>query len=289
MQFNRGKAGFYIWVGAMPDSLADGQLESCSETELAVLTAQRRFPLPRRHCSRRLPPFSAPFRVCLPLVKSAAQGAGVAYGTKRCDARGCLKVPTLQPDNAKRRVTAQRRSQRSGRSLAGLGAALGVLRPAPRGAPRAAEGRAEAEGREAGRSVAAGDLRAVLVFRTMVQLYNLHPFGSQRVVPCKQEPAQFCCGHDVLFVASAAASCGVEVFAVRREGRCEPLGSFATLGPVLRMAYSRAGQCRARGAEVPLGGCGRPLRAPCPELLPGRGVSSEKSAALTVGPRQSSV
>uniref|UniRef100_G1NEX7 HPS3 biosis of lysosomal organelles complex 2 subunit 1 n=1 Tax=Meleagris gallopavo TaxID=9103 RepID=G1NEX7_MELGA len=75
----------------------------------------------------------------------------------------------------------------------------------------------------------------------MVQLYNLHPFGSQRVVPCKQEPAQFCCGHDVLFVASAAASCGVEVFAVRREGRCEPLGSFATLGPVLRMAYSRAG------------------------------------------------
>uniref|UniRef100_A0A669PX88 HPS3 biogenesis of lysosomal organelles complex 2 subunit 1 n=1 Tax=Phasianus colchicus TaxID=9054 RepID=A0A669PX88_PHACC len=75
----------------------------------------------------------------------------------------------------------------------------------------------------------------------MVQLYNLHPFGSQRVVPCKQEPAQFCCGHDVLFVASAAASCGVEVFAVRREGHCEPLGSFATLGPVLRMAHSRAG------------------------------------------------
>uniref|UniRef100_A0A8C9FDJ1 HPS3 biogenesis of lysosomal organelles complex 2 subunit 1 n=1 Tax=Pavo cristatus TaxID=9049 RepID=A0A8C9FDJ1_PAVCR len=78
----------------------------------------------------------------------------------------------------------------------------------------------------------------------MVQLYNLHPFGSQRVVPCKQEPAQFCCGNDVLFVASAAASCRVEVFAVRCEGRCEPLGSFATLGPVLRMAHSRAGQCR---------------------------------------------
>ncbi|XP_065604335.1 BLOC-2 complex member HPS3 isoform X3 [Cyrtonyx montezumae] len=75
----------------------------------------------------------------------------------------------------------------------------------------------------------------------MVRLYNLHPFGSQRVVPCKQEPAQFCCGHDVLFVASAAASCGVEVFAVRREGRCEALGSFATLGSVLRMAHSRAG------------------------------------------------
>ncbi|NXS65553.1 HPS3 protein, partial [Pandion haliaetus] len=75
----------------------------------------------------------------------------------------------------------------------------------------------------------------------MVQLYNLHPFGSQRVVPCKQEPAHFCCGRDVLFVASAAASCRVEVFAVRDRGGCEPLGSFATLGPVLRMAHSQAG------------------------------------------------
>ncbi|XP_021400600.2 BLOC-2 complex member HPS3 isoform X2 [Lonchura striata] len=75
----------------------------------------------------------------------------------------------------------------------------------------------------------------------MVQLYNLHPFGSQRVVPCKQEPAHFCCGQDVLFVASAAASCRVEVFAVREQGRCEALGSFATLGPVLRMAHSSAG------------------------------------------------
>ncbi|XP_062459073.1 BLOC-2 complex member HPS3 [Pezoporus occidentalis] len=75
----------------------------------------------------------------------------------------------------------------------------------------------------------------------MVQLYNLHPFGSQRVVPCKQEPAHFCCGRDVLFVASAAASCRVEVFALRDQGRCEPLGSFATLGPVLRMAHSQTG------------------------------------------------
>ncbi|NXP71535.1 HPS3 protein, partial [Ramphastos sulfuratus] len=75
----------------------------------------------------------------------------------------------------------------------------------------------------------------------MVQLYNLHPFGSQRVVPCKQEPAHFCCGRDVLFVAGTAASCRVEVFAVRDQGRCEPLGSFATLGPVLRMAHSQAG------------------------------------------------
>ncbi|NWX89526.1 HPS3 protein, partial [Nothoprocta pentlandii] len=75
----------------------------------------------------------------------------------------------------------------------------------------------------------------------MVQLYNLHPFGSQQVVPCKQEPAHFCCGQDELFVACAAASCGVEVFAVREQGHCEPLGSFATLGAVLRMAHSRAG------------------------------------------------
>ncbi|XP_030810012.1 Hermansky-Pudlak syndrome 3 protein isoform X1 [Camarhynchus parvulus] len=75
----------------------------------------------------------------------------------------------------------------------------------------------------------------------MVQLYNLHPFGSQRVVPCKQEPAHFCCGQDVLFVASTAASCRVDVFTVREQGRCEALGSFATLGPVLRMAHSSAG------------------------------------------------
>ncbi|KAM6326761.1 LOW QUALITY PROTEIN: BLOC-2 complex member HPS3 [Podargus strigoides] len=75
----------------------------------------------------------------------------------------------------------------------------------------------------------------------MVQLYNLHPFGSQRVVPCKQEPAHFCCGRDVLFVAGTAASCRVEVFAVRDQGRCDPLGSFATLGPVMCMAHSQAG------------------------------------------------
>lgn len=87
---------------------------------------------------------------------------------------------------------------------------------------------------------------AAEVSGTMVQLYNLHPFGSQRVVPCKQEPAHFCCGQDVLFVASTAASCRVEVFAVREQGRCEALGSFATLGPVLRMAHSSAGQCRDR-------------------------------------------
>ncbi|NXY71560.1 HPS3 protein, partial [Glareola pratincola] len=75
----------------------------------------------------------------------------------------------------------------------------------------------------------------------MVRLYNLHPFGSQRVVPCEREPARFCCGRDVLFVAGTAASCRVEAFALGDRGRCEPLGSFATLGPVLRMAHSQAG------------------------------------------------
>ncbi|NXV42973.1 HPS3 protein, partial [Uria aalge] len=75
----------------------------------------------------------------------------------------------------------------------------------------------------------------------MVRLYNLHPFGSQRVVPCEREPARFCCGRDVLFVAGTAASCRVEAFALSDQGRCEPLGSFATLGPVLRMAHSQAG------------------------------------------------
>lgn len=116
------------------------------------------------------------------------------------------------------------------------------LRPR-RGVARARCGRACGDGRSRGGGPQRETSVCCLCLGAMVQLYNLHPFGSQRVVPCKQEPAQFCCGHDVLFVASAAASCGVEVFAVRREGRCEPLGSFATLGPVLRMAHSRAGQC----------------------------------------------
>ncbi|CAM9338752.1 unnamed protein product [Bubo scandiacus] len=75
----------------------------------------------------------------------------------------------------------------------------------------------------------------------MVQLYNLHPFGSQRVVPCRQEPARFCCGRDALFVAGAGGSCRVEAFVLREQGGCEPLGSFATLGPVRRMAHSPAG------------------------------------------------
>lgn len=98
---------------------------------------------------------------------------------------------------------------------------------------------------------------------SMVQLYNLHPFGSQRVVPCRQEPAHFCCGRDVLFVASTAASCRVEVFAVRDQGRCDPLGSFATLGPVLRMAHSPAGQCRSPPRPGASGSnAGRGLRAP---------------------------
>lgn len=99
-----------------------------------------------------------------------------------------------------------------------------------------------------------------------MQLYNLHPFGSQRVVPCKQEPAHFCCGQDVLFVASTAASCRVEVFAVREQGRCEALVSFATLGPVLRMAHSSAGQSGDRWVlECSAGKAGRSIRLECVE------------------------
>ncbi|XP_074860814.1 BLOC-2 complex member HPS3 isoform X2 [Carettochelys insculpta] len=75
----------------------------------------------------------------------------------------------------------------------------------------------------------------------MVQLYNLHPFGSQRVVPSKQEPALFCCGRDALLVACATGGCKVEAFNVGDKELCEPLGSFNTLGRVRRMAYSEAG------------------------------------------------
>ncbi|XP_070802455.1 BLOC-2 complex member HPS3 isoform X1 [Pituophis catenifer annectens] len=71
----------------------------------------------------------------------------------------------------------------------------------------------------------------------MVQVYNLHPFGSQQVVPLKQEPALFCCGRDVLLVACGSGACKVEVFAEL----CEPLGTFSTLGRVLSMAYGEVG------------------------------------------------
>ncbi|KAM6160469.1 BLOC-2 complex member HPS3 isoform 6-T6 [Erethizon dorsatum] len=72
----------------------------------------------------------------------------------------------------------------------------------------------------------------------MVQLYNLHPFGSQQVVPCKLEPEQFCGGgRDALFVA---AGCKVEAFAVAGQELCQPRCAFSTLGRVLRMAYSEA-------------------------------------------------
>uniref|UniRef100_G3SMR9 Hermansky-Pudlak syndrome 3 protein homolog n=1 Tax=Loxodonta africana TaxID=9785 RepID=G3SMR9_LOXAF len=73
----------------------------------------------------------------------------------------------------------------------------------------------------------------------MVHLYNLHPFGSQQVVPCKHEPEQFCGGgRDALFVA---AGCKVEAFAVSGQELCQPRCAFSTLGRVLRLAYSEAG------------------------------------------------
>ncbi|KAM5274885.1 BLOC-2 complex member HPS3 isoform 2-T5 [Hipposideros larvatus] len=73
----------------------------------------------------------------------------------------------------------------------------------------------------------------------MVHLYNLHPFGSQQVVPCKLEPERFCGGGpDALFVA---AGCKVEAFAVSGQELCQPRCAFSTLGRVLRLAYSEAG------------------------------------------------
>ncbi|XP_048796571.1 uncharacterized protein LOC125691348 [Lagopus muta] len=240
MQFNKGKR--QLLHLARRDA---GQLGSWAAGEPlrnSTRRPQRHFPLPRRRSSRRLPPFSAPFRVCLPLAKSAARGAGAAYGTTRCDARARLKAPTPQPDKAtrtKRRVTARRRVQGAGGASRGTELRSASCAPPPRSAARC--GRARGGGRWRGGAPPQETSERCRCSAAMVRLYDLHPFGSQRVVPCKQEPAQFCRGRDVLFVASAAASCGVEVFAVRREGRCEPLGSFATLGPVLRMAHSRAG------------------------------------------------
>lgn len=79
----------------------------------------------------------------------------------------------------------------------------------------------------------------------MVRLYNLHPFGSQQVVPCQREPEQVCCGgSDALFVASG---CKVEAFAVQGAELCQPRCAFSTLGRVLRMAYSEAGEERLWG------------------------------------------
>ncbi|XP_038628208.1 Hermansky-Pudlak syndrome 3 protein isoform X1 [Tachyglossus aculeatus] len=73
----------------------------------------------------------------------------------------------------------------------------------------------------------------------MVHLYNLHPFGSQQVVPCRQEPERVCCGGaDALFVAAGRK---VEAFGVGARGQCRPRAAFLTLGPVLRMRYSQPG------------------------------------------------
>ncbi|XP_043850814.1 Hermansky-Pudlak syndrome 3 protein isoform X2 [Dromiciops gliroides] len=75
----------------------------------------------------------------------------------------------------------------------------------------------------------------------MVQLYNLHPFGSQQVVRCRQEPERVCCGgQDALFVA---AGCKVEAFSVEA-GAPEPARPrccFSTLGRVLHLSYSEPG------------------------------------------------
>ncbi|XP_072474363.1 BLOC-2 complex member HPS3 isoform X2 [Notamacropus eugenii] len=75
----------------------------------------------------------------------------------------------------------------------------------------------------------------------MVRLYNLHPFGSQQVVRCRQEPERVCCGgQDALFVA---AGCKVEAFSVgaRAPEPAQPRCCFSTLGRVLHLSYSEPG------------------------------------------------
>uniref|UniRef100_A0A5F4WJE3 Hermansky-Pudlak syndrome 3 protein homolog n=2 Tax=Callithrix jacchus TaxID=9483 RepID=A0A5F4WJE3_CALJA len=90
-----------------------------------------------------------------------------------------------------------------------------------------------------GRPVGQADWAIRLLAAGMVQLYNLHPFGSQQVVPCKLEPERFCGGgRDALFVA---AGCKVEAFTVACQELCQPRCTFSTLGRVLRLAYSEAG------------------------------------------------
>ncbi|XP_029472377.1 Hermansky-Pudlak syndrome 3 protein isoform X2 [Rhinatrema bivittatum] len=73
----------------------------------------------------------------------------------------------------------------------------------------------------------------------MVQLYNCHPFGSQQIVPIKQEPELFCCGRDCVFVA-CAGGCKIDVFVFSQEV-CEPLCSISTVGKVKQMRYSDVG------------------------------------------------
>uniref|UniRef100_A0A8C5M6Y3 HPS3 biosis of lysosomal organelles complex 2 subunit 1 n=1 Tax=Leptobrachium leishanense TaxID=445787 RepID=A0A8C5M6Y3_9ANUR len=73
----------------------------------------------------------------------------------------------------------------------------------------------------------------------MVQLYNCHPYGSQRIVPTKQVPEVFCSGRDCVFV-TCAGGCKVEVFTVCKD-LCQPLCSFNTLGKVIHMKYCDIG------------------------------------------------
>nr|XP_033813686.1 Hermansky-Pudlak syndrome 3 protein isoform X2 [Geotrypetes seraphini] len=73
----------------------------------------------------------------------------------------------------------------------------------------------------------------------MVQLYNCHPYGSQQIVPIKQEPELFCCGRDYVFVACAGA-CKIDAFVVSQDV-CEPFCSINTVGKVRQMRYSDVG------------------------------------------------
>ncbi|XP_028855796.1 BLOC-2 complex member HPS3 isoform X2 [Denticeps clupeoides] len=78
-----------------------------------------------------------------------------------------------------------------------------------------------------------------MVRRTMVHVYNSHPFASQQIVPTEQEPGLVCCGGDALFAVSAGG-CKIEAYQLREEG-CPLICRFATMGAVRSVVHSRVG------------------------------------------------
>ncbi|XP_072329969.1 BLOC-2 complex member HPS3 isoform X1 [Scyliorhinus torazame] len=80
----------------------------------------------------------------------------------------------------------------------------------------------------------------------MVRVYNCHPFASQLIVPVQQEPGNFCCGRDTLFVVSAG--CKIEAFNITESG-CQPICTFVTLGEVQKITFSEIGDYLATVEE----------------------------------------
>lgn len=129
------------------------------------------------------------------------------------------------------------------------------------------------------RGAAAGNLRAVPVFGGHGAALQLAPV---RVA----ESSALQAGAGAVLPRPRRAVRGQRGGQLRGGGvRRTPRGPLRALG-LLRHPGPRAAHGAQPCRSVP---GGWPLRARSPELLPGRGVSSEKSAALTVGPRRSSV